>query len=153
MRRSTRPRRSGDASGVRAHCFDGRPVPGPRPGVTRGVRMDWEPTRRSLHGVAELLLAGPQHRATGRIDLAVTDGGFATAGRPARRVEGAELLTGSGRLRLAGRTYAEVAAEAGIEAGEPAGVYSGGPGVRPDETIVFADGALTALLRAFTDGD
>jgi hypothetical protein len=115
--------------------------------------MDWEPTRRSLHGVAELLLAGPQHRATGRIDLAVTDGGFATAGRPALRVEGAELLTGSGRLRLAGRTYAEVAAEAGIEAGEPAGVYSGGPGVRPDETIVFADGALTALLRAFTDGD
>jgi len=44
--------------------------------------MDWEPTRRSLHGVAELLLAGPQHRATGRIDLSVVDGGFATAAEP-----------------------------------------------------------------------
>ncbi|MFJ7217596.1 hypothetical protein [Amycolatopsis sp. NPDC098790] len=115
--------------------------------------MDWEPTRRSLHGVAELLLAGPQHRATGRIDLAVTDGGFATAAEPALRVEGDELLTGTTRVRLAGRTYAEVAAEAGIEAGEPAGVYTGGPGIRPDETIVFAADALKLLLRAFADGD
>ena len=34
------------------------------------------PTRRSLHGVAELLLAGPQHRAHGTIRLRVTPGGF-----------------------------------------------------------------------------
>ncbi|QKV74650.1 hypothetical protein [Amycolatopsis sp. Hca4] len=115
--------------------------------------MDWEPTRRSLHGVAELLLAGPQHRATGRIDLSVTDGGFATAAGPALRVEGAELVAGDTRLRLAGRTYAEVAAEAGIEAGAPAGVYSGGPGIRPDEPIVFAADVLAALVRAFTEGD
>lgn len=115
--------------------------------------MDWEPTRRSLHSVAELLLAGPQHRATGRIDLSVTDGGFATAAGPALRVEGAELVAGDTRLRLAGRTYAEVAAEAGIEAGAPAGVYSGGPGIRPDEPIVFAADVLAALVRAFTEGD
>ncbi len=115
--------------------------------------MDWEPTRRSLHGVAELLLAGPQHRATGRIDLAVADGGFATAAEPALRVEGDGLLAGATRVRLAGRTYAEVAAEAGIEAGEPAGVYTGGPGIRPDETIVFAADALKLLLQAFADGD
>ncbi|MGK3207916.1 hypothetical protein [Amycolatopsis sp. MEPSY49] len=115
--------------------------------------MDWEPTRRSLHGVAELLLAGPQHRATGRIDLAVADGGFATAAEPALRVEGNELVAGGTRVRLAGRTYAEAAAEAGIEAGEPAGVYSGGPGIRPDETIVFAAHALKLLLQAFADGD
>ncbi|MGW5723593.1 hypothetical protein ACWEVP_46010 [Amycolatopsis sp. NPDC003865] len=115
--------------------------------------MDWEPTRRSLHGVAELLLAGPQHRATGRIDLAVTDGGFATAAEPAVRLDGDELVAGTTRVRLAGRTYAEAAAEAGLEAGEPAGVYSGGPGVRPDETIVFAADALKPLLQAFADGD
>ncbi|MEU5266222.1 hypothetical protein [Amycolatopsis sp. NPDC021455] len=115
--------------------------------------MDWEPTRRSLHGVAELLLAGPQHRATGRIDLSVADGGFATAVAPALRVRGAELLTESSRVRLGGRTYADVAAEAGIEAGAPADVYAGGPGLRPDETIVFAAGALEALLQAFADGD
>ncbi|MEV4051894.1 hypothetical protein AB0J55_11990 [Amycolatopsis sp. NPDC049688] len=115
--------------------------------------MDWEPTRRSLHGVAELLLAGPQHRATGRIDLSVVDGGFATAAEPELRVEGDELLTTSARLPLAGRTYADVAAEAGLEVGEPAGVYSGGPGVRPDETITFEAGVLKALLRAFAVGD
>jgi hypothetical protein len=115
--------------------------------------MDWEPTRRSLHGVAELLLAGPQHRATGRIDLSVADGGFATAAEPALRVEGDELLAGSARVRLTGRTYADVAAEVGLEAGEPAGVYSGGPGIRPGETIVLAAGPLNLLLRAFADGD
>jgi hypothetical protein len=115
--------------------------------------MDWEPTRRSLHGVAELLLAGPQHRATGRIDLEVVAGGFATVADPALRVEGDALRTDSARLPLAGRTYAEVAAEAGVEAGEPAGVYSGGPGVRPGETITFAADALKSLLAAFADGD
>ncbi|MEV6627137.1 hypothetical protein AB0M83_30830 [Amycolatopsis sp. NPDC051106] len=73
--------------------------------------MDWEPTRRSLHGVAELLLAGPQHRATGRIELEVVAGGFATVASPALRVEGDALRTDSARLPLAGRTYAEVAAE------------------------------------------
>jgi hypothetical protein len=115
--------------------------------------MDWQPTRRSLHGVAELLLAGPQHRATGRIDLRVEEGGFATVAGPALRVEGAELVTDSARVPLAGRTYAEVAAEAGLEAGEPAGVYSGGPGVRPAETITFDADALKALSAAFVDGD
>jgi hypothetical protein len=115
--------------------------------------MDWEPTRRSLHGVAELLLAGPQHRVTGRIELEVVADGFATVAGPALRVEGDALRTDSARLPLAGRTYAEVAAEAGVEAGEPAGVYSGGPGVRPEETITFAADALKSLLAAFADGD
>ena len=35
-------------------------------------------TRRSLHGVAELVLAGPQYRATGKLRLGVVPGGFAT---------------------------------------------------------------------------
>ena len=30
------------------------------------------PTRRTLHGVAECLLAGPQHRATGELALRIT---------------------------------------------------------------------------------
>ncbi|MEV7094823.1 hypothetical protein AB0M80_18495 [Amycolatopsis sp. NPDC051045] len=114
---------------------------------------DSTPTRRSLHGVAELLLAGPEHRATGRIDLRVTDGGFATTAGPALRVEGDELVTGSARVRLAGRTYADVAAEAGIEAGEPAGVYTGGPGIAPAERITWESKALALLLQAFADGD
>ncbi|MEU8636463.1 hypothetical protein AB0C38_30215 [Amycolatopsis sp. NPDC048633] len=115
--------------------------------------MEWQPTRRSLHGVAELLLAGPQHRATTRIDLQVVEGGFATVAGPALRVDGGELVTDSARVPLTGRTYAEVAAEAELEAGEPAGVYSGGPGVQPVETITFAADALKGLLAAFAAGD
>ena len=114
---------------------------------------DLAPTRRSLHGVAELLLAGPQHRAAGRIELRVVDGGFATVVPPELRVDGGELVTDAVRVPLTGRTYAEVASAAGLVAGEPAGVYSGGPGVRPDETIVLEPGALETLLRAFADGD
>jgi hypothetical protein len=110
-------------------------------------------TRRSLHGVAELLLAGPQHRAAGRIELRVVDGGFATVVAPDLRVEGAELVTNSVRVPLAGRTYLDVAAAAGLTAGEPEGAYSGGPGVRPGETITFDAAALTTLLHGFADGD
>jgi hypothetical protein len=117
------------------------------------TEVDLTPTRRSLHGVAELLLAGPQHRATGRIDLSVGDGGFATVAGPSLRVEGDELLTRSARVPLAGRTYTEVAAEAGIEAGEPAGVYHGGPGIEPGEPITLAADALKTLFQAFADGD
>lgn len=38
-----------------------------------------EHTRPTLHGIAECLLAGPQHRATGEIALRTTANGFATA--------------------------------------------------------------------------
>jgi hypothetical protein len=64
------------------------------------TEMELVTTRRFLHGAAELLLAGPQHRATGRIDLRVVDGGFATVAAPDLRVEGDELLTDSGRVSL-----------------------------------------------------
>ena len=39
-------------------------------------------TRLQLHGIAECLLAGPEHRATGEIALAVSPGGFATTAGP-----------------------------------------------------------------------
>jgi hypothetical protein len=110
-------------------------------------------TRRSLHGAAELLLAGPQHRATGRIDLRVTPGGFATVTEPALGIEGAEPHSATARVPLAGLTYTEAAAALGIEAGEPAGVYGGGPGIRPDEKIALDTAALATLLTAFADGD
>lgn len=112
-----------------------------------------ETTRRFLHGTAELLLAGPQHRKNGRIDLRVTDGGFGTATEPGLRVDGQDLVTETGRFPLAGRSYREVAAAAGLEAGEPAGVYGGGPGVRTDEVITLDAGAVKTLVRAFADGD
>ncbi|EOD66733.1 hypothetical protein [Amycolatopsis vancoresmycina] len=111
-----------------------------------------ETTRRFLHGAAELLLAGPQHRRTGRIDLRVVAGGFATVAEPALRVEGDELVTSSGRFPLNGRSYREVAAAAGLEAGEPAGVYGGGPGVRIGEVLVLDGDAVKVLMGAFAEG-
>jgi hypothetical protein len=45
-------------------------------------------TRRCLHGVGELVLAGPQYRATGKLRLGVVPGGFATVMTPQLRVDG-----------------------------------------------------------------
>jgi hypothetical protein len=40
-------------------------------------------TRRSLHGVAELVMAGPQFRRSRSIQLRVVPGGFGTVAEPA----------------------------------------------------------------------
>ena len=42
-------------------------------------------TRRSLHAVAERLLAGPQYREHGEIRLQVTPGGFGQFAGPVRQ--------------------------------------------------------------------
>ena len=72
-------------------------------------------TRRSLHGVAELILAGSQHRNGGGIRLRIVPGGFGTVNAPDLRVETDRLVTPTGSIRLIG-TYTEVAA-AGISYG------------------------------------
>ncbi|SFI74234.1 hypothetical protein SAMN05421835_101636 [Amycolatopsis sacchari] len=110
-------------------------------------------TRRSLHGVAELLLAGPQYRATGKIRLRITPGGFGTVLEPDLRVAGTELVVGERRISLPGRTFAEVAAEAGIEAGAPEGVYADGSGVAPGETIDLDPATTGEILAAYAAGD
>lgn len=110
-------------------------------------------TRRFLHGAAELLLAGPQYRASGRIELRVVNRGFATVATPTLKIAGDELITDSGRVGLQGRTYADVAASAGIVAGAPAGVYDGGSRVRPDDVVTLDAGCLAAVLRAFEVGE
>jgi len=112
-------------------------------------------TRRALHGIAELVLAGPQYRAGGGIRLRVVPGGFGTVVEPALRVDGDHLVVGDSaeRVTLAGRSYAELAASAGVEAGAPADLYSDGSGVQPGEPIVLDATAAAAIQRAFADGD
>src|ERR1700743_2844710 len=122
----------------------------------RRTRLDTQTltlTRRFLHGAAELLLAGPEHRATGRIDLRVAEGGFATAAGPSLRIEGTDLVTATTRVPLAGRTYTDAGAAAGIEAGAPVDVYTGGPGVEPGETITLDDEAVRIIESALADGE
>jgi hypothetical protein len=78
-------------------------------------------SRRQLHGVAEMLIAGPQYRSHGTIRLRVTAHGFAGVEAPLA-VEGMEFVWAGGRAPLRG-SIADLAAAAGIEAGAPAGVY------------------------------
>lgn len=110
-----------------------------------------ETTRRSLHGVAELLIAGPQHRAHGTIRLRVTPGGFGGVAVDLR-VAGADLVWDGGRAPLAG-TYRALAAAAGVEPGPPEGVYHDTSGVGPDDEIAVDPAAAARLADWFARGD
>ncbi|WP_067185070.1 hypothetical protein [Microtetraspora niveoalba] len=93
-------------------------------------------TRRALHGVAELVLAGPQYRLSGTIRLRPVPGGFATITAPELRIECDTLVTGGGRtLPLRDVTYAALAEAAGVRPGAPEGLYRDGSGVEPDEPV------------------
>ena len=109
-------------------------------------------TRRSLHGVAELVLAGPQYRNGGGIRLRVVPGGLATVNPPALRIEGEALVTPTGSVALEG-TYAELAAAAGVEPSRLDDVYSGGPQIDVSERIEVDPEAARLLEESFARGD
>lgn len=110
-------------------------------------------TRRSLHGVAELVLAGPQYRATGRLRLGVVPGGFATTLMPRLRVDGSGVSDSEGvTAAIHGRTPRELGAELGVAAGRPEGAYEGGSGVEPDETLAVDPGQAGLILEALALG-
>jgi hypothetical protein len=108
-------------------------------------------TRRSLHAVAERLLAGPQYREHGTIKLVVSPGGFGQFAGPLR-VEGVEVVGEHGRVALRG-TIGDVAAASGVEAGEPAGVYSEHADLGPDDELTVDPAAAALLLDWFARGD
>lgn len=107
-------------------------------------------TRRALHAVAELVIAGPQQGATGDIRLHVVPGGFAGLASGVR-VEGTDLVWEGGRTRLAG-TYRTLAAAAGLTAVAP-DAYEHGSGVDPDEELDVDPEAAALLLGWFARGD
>jgi hypothetical protein len=117
-------------------------------------------TRRSLHGIAETILAGTEHRAMGRIRLVVTSGGFATLplpGSPARlAVRGTGLVVEDAGVErtipLAG-TFAELADVAGLSFGAPEGVYHDGSGVSGDDQVDVDPRAAAEILRSLSTGD
>ncbi|HZN17231.1 MAG TPA: hypothetical protein VFB84_03425 [Micromonosporaceae bacterium] len=122
-----------------------------------------ERTRRSLHGLAELVLAGPQYRTSGTIRLRVVPGGFATVASPALGVAGVDLVVADARHPLDGRSYADLAALAGVAVGAPEGLYSDGSGAEPSNVVEVdpaSAGHLTsclalgdAALRRFAPGE
>jgi hypothetical protein len=106
-------------------------------------------TRRSLHGVAELVLAGPQYRTTGKLRLSVVPGGFATILTPRLRVARSLVVDPEGvTVAIGGRTPRAIGAELGVTAGRPEGAYEGGSGVDPDETLTLDPGQADVIVEA-----
>jgi hypothetical protein len=110
-------------------------------------------TRLALHGAAELLLAGPQYRRTGKIGLKIVPGGFATTREPALAVLGAELVLAERRIPLVGR-FADVAERAELHgAGPLRDVYSGSPEFSLDDAIEIDPDCADTILGAYEVGD
>lgn len=114
--------------------------------------MDLTPTRTTLHGIAELLLAGPQYATSGTIRLRVLPAGIATVAEPGLRLEGAELVSPRGRHPLSG-TYADVAAAAGVTPRSLSDVYSDVAQVDPGDPIEVDPAQLAVLTGALATGD
>ena len=110
-------------------------------------------TRRALHAVAELLIAGPQYAAVGDIRLAARPGGFGGwVGPTPNAVSGTDLITPTGRFPLGGSVN-DLARRAGITPRPLRDVYTGGPDFTLDEPTDVTAAAAEVLARAFTDGD
>jgi hypothetical protein len=108
-------------------------------------------TRRALHGVGELLIAGPQYRALGTIRLRVVPGGFGGVKLPLA-VSGVELVGERGRWPLRG-TFGSLGTLAGVDVGAPDGLYHDHSGVAPDDEIVFDAEAAAVLSSVLERGD
>ncbi|GAA1516363.1 hypothetical protein GCM10009827_033880 [Dactylosporangium maewongense] len=105
----------------------------------------------SFHGLAELLLAGPQYRRSGTIRLRVTPAGFATVAAPDVQAEADALVVDGRRIPYEGQTFAQLAAAAGLDVGAAEGVYKDGSGARPGDPVVTTGASTT--LGALAVGD
>jgi hypothetical protein len=110
-------------------------------------------TRAGLHGIAELLLAGPQYRSNGTIRLQVLHGAIATVAGPELRVDHANVWTEGKPVEVDDATYAELGSRMGVVAGAPEGLYHDGSGALPSERPELDPDAARALLDALYRGD
>jgi hypothetical protein len=117
-------------------------------------------TRESLRAVAELLLAGPQYRATGELRLAVRAGGFGTAAPwddvQLVAIDGTELVvfrtSETRRVPLAG-PLGNVAAAAGLTPYGLGAVYGDSTGATPDSPVTVDPDAAAEIAAAWGAGD
>jgi hypothetical protein len=110
-------------------------------------------TRRLLHGVAEGLLAGPQHRACGRIALRIVPGGFATVGRPALRLDGSDLVVDEQRRMPLTGSLDEMGSATGYGYGEPVDVYHEHSGTSASDRLDLDADAVREIIDWFVLGD
>ncbi len=113
--------------------------------------QDLSRTRRALHAVAELVIAGPQYAACGDIRLRAFDAGF-RGWVTEVGVAGADLVTPAGPVPLRG-TVGEVAGRAGITPRALRDVYTGGPEFSVDESAEVDAASARVLLASIVDGN
>lgn len=109
-------------------------------------------TRRSLHGVAELLLAGPQHAASGTIRLTPCRGGFSTVAAPEVSVVRGELVYDGRSVALDGRTVAQVGEAVGLAPVSPTELYKDGSGIQVDDVLGVVESAAVEIAAGFDRG-
>jgi hypothetical protein len=114
--------------------------------------VDLTPTRTALHGIAELLLAGPQHAESDTVRLRVVPGGVATTRSPDLRLDGTEVVGPAGRVPLRG-TFRDVATAVGVIPQELGHVYADRAAVSAHDEIVVDPAHLQVLLDALAVGD
>jgi len=117
------------------------------------VDTDVTATRHALHGVAELVVAGPQYRRSGTIRMRVVPGGFGSIAEPDVRVDGAYLVADGVRVPLVNTTIADLATAAGVHVGAPTGLYDDGSGADPGDEIDVDASAAAYLADCLALGD
>ena len=110
-------------------------------------------TRHSLHGLAELVLAGPRYATGGSMRLRAGVDGIRTWDDPPVRLSRGELVAGATRLPLDGLTYAAAAAAIELTAHPLDDVYHDGPHVTPDEVITMDPADVQVVEHALGRGD
>jgi hypothetical protein len=110
------------------------------------------PTRRAMHAIAEMVLAGPQYRASGTIRLMVTATGFRTVAAPDLVVDGVDLIADGRRIAVSGRSCVDLAATVGVQAAPPDGVYHDGSGVDAAEVLHLDPDAAAWIQHCWAEG-
>jgi hypothetical protein len=104
-------------------------------------------TRKSLHAVAERLIAGPQYAESGTIRLEVSPRGFRGVSSSIG-VDGTDLVTADGRIPLSG-SIRSVAAAAGITA-QPPSLYEPTAELGDDDPLEL-DAECAALIAQWLE--
>lgn len=110
-------------------------------------------TRTALHGIGELLLAGPQYRRDGTIRLRVLPGAIATVTAPELRADHLNVWSGGVPVEVRGASYLELGSRMGVTAGAPEGLYGDGSGAQPSDRPDLDPHSAQVFLDALYRGD
>ncbi len=113
-------------------------------------------TRRTLHGIAEQIVAAYGWKQSGTIRLVVTGAGFAGEGGGATGLElrGAEVIRHPGPVGVpVTGTFRQIADRLGVPFGMEDPPYPLASGCAADDVTAVDPAALETLLGALRDGD